>query len=71
MKEAVQKALNELVEGLPDAKVTAENDPDGGAYVLVDDVDLGPAFRPRRSWIAFQITWTYPESDVYPHFIEL
>lgn len=70
MKPAVQQAVGQLVEGLPDANVTAEDDPDGGAYVLVEDIDLGPAFAPRRSWIAFQITWTYPEADVYPHFID-
>jgi hypothetical protein len=23
-----------------------------------------------QSWIGFQITWTYPDADVYPHFID-
>jgi hypothetical protein len=69
MKEAVQKAVDELVEGLPNATVTAKDDGSGGAYVLIEDVDLGPAFEPRSSWIIFQITYVYPDSDVYPHFI--
>jgi hypothetical protein len=69
MKPAVEEAVDELVAGLPDAKLETLPDANGGAYVRVSDVDLGPRFAPRRSWIAFQITWTCPDADVYPHFI--
>ena len=70
MKEPVEKAIEELRAGFPDTTVKAKADPEGGAYVLLDEVDLGPAFSPRRSWISFQITWAYPAADVYPHFID-
>lgn len=70
MKAAVAEAVDELIAGLPQANVQAEADPEGGAYVRIDEVDIGPAFEPRKTWIAFQITWAYPDADVYPHFID-
>lgn len=69
MKKFVQTAIKELEDGLPDAKVTARDDGDGGAHVLVEDVDFGEAFAPRKSWIGFHVTWS-PDADVYPHFID-
>ena len=45
-------------------------DPDGGSFVIVDDVDIGAGFSPTISWIGFHITWTCPDADVYPHFID-
>src|SRR5690348_209810 len=70
MKTAVAEAVDELVAGLPQATVETKDDPDGGTYVLVDEVTLGPSFDPPSSWISFQITWAYPDADVYPHFID-
>lgn len=70
MKAEVEKALHELASGLPDVKVESKEDPDGGAYVLVDGIDIGPSFEPASSWIAFHLTFSYPDADVYPHFID-
>jgi hypothetical protein len=36
----------------------------------VDGVTIGRCFDPGSSWIGFHIAWTYPDSDVYPHFID-
>ncbi len=69
MKEGVEAAIEELEEGFPGAKVTAKDDESGGAFVLVEDVDYGGAFAPRRSWIGFHVTYN-PDADVYPHFID-
>lgn len=41
----------------------------GGAFVVVDDLELGRAFTPSRSWIGFQIPALYPRADVYPHYV--
>ena len=70
MKQAVIDALNELVAGLPEAKVTSVEDDDGGAFVLIDSIDIGPRFAPSETWIGFHIVFSYPEADVYPHFID-
>lgn len=70
MKPEVEKALEELATGLPDAGIESKEDPDGGAFVLVDGIDIGSSFEPTSSWIAFHITFGYPDADVYPHFID-
>ena len=69
MKPEVAKAVDELAAGAPGAGVRTKEDADGGAFVLVDGLELG-RFEPAISWIGFHVTWTYPEADVYPHFIE-
>jgi hypothetical protein len=70
MKPEVEKALEELATGLPGAKIESKEDPDGGAFVLLDGIDIGSSFEPASSWIAFHITFSYPDADVYPHFID-
>jgi hypothetical protein len=70
MKAAVATALKELTEGMPEATVTHKEDPEGGVYVIIDSVDIGPRYEPRTSWMGFHISYAYPEADVYPHFID-
>ncbi len=65
----VEMAVTELREAFPDATVTAVADNQGGAYVTVDPIDLGSKYSPASTWIWFHITFQYPMSDVYPHFI--
>jgi hypothetical protein len=68
MKAEVAEAIEQIkraavgVRSVPDA--------DGGACVLVDGIDIGSAFSPSVTWIAFPITWAYPDTDCYPHFID-
>ena len=69
MKPDVQKAIEELIDGAP-GTVRSEEDGDGGAFVLVEKIDIGEQFAPRITWIGFHITWPYPDADVYPHFID-
>jgi hypothetical protein len=70
MKAAVEAAIAELRAGLPGHEVLVQPDADGGAYVIVDELHLGDHFAPSISWIGFQITWTCPDADTYPHFID-
>lgn len=70
MKPEVEKALDELTTGLPDATVDSKPDPDGGAFVLVHGIEIGSSFEPASSWVGFHITFAYPDADVYPHFID-
>ena len=62
-------AIEELSQTFSDATVTYESDGAGGAWVTIDSVQLGPVYEQETSWIAFQITFPYPEADVYPLFI--
>jgi hypothetical protein len=70
MKPAVARAIEELTAGAPGGEVRALPDVDGGAFVIVDGIEIGSCFDPATSWIGFHLTWPYPDADVYPHFID-
>ena len=69
MTEAVAAAVDEIRAAFPDAAVSVREDDDGGAYVTVDAVDPGSPYLQRETWVGFQITFPYPNADVYPHFV--
>ena len=69
MKPDVVTAIEELRQAFPKATVTVSEDSDGGAHITMDPVDPGPAFAQRETWLKFHITFQYPYSDVYPHFV--
>jgi hypothetical protein len=67
--DEVQVALEELRTSFPDSSLIFEETGDGGAWVRVEPVPTGPAFPQGETWSAFQIPYSYPEADVYPHFV--
>lgn len=69
MNLKVLKAVDEVRAAFPDAQVSADAEPDGGALVFVDPVDPGEQYRQRSTWIGFRIGFQYPYADVYPHFV--
>jgi len=44
-------------------------DSNGGAYVFVECVDIGPKYAPSTTWMAGHLVPTVPYGDVYPLFI--
>lgn len=66
---AVLEAIEELRETFPESSVTYVSDDQGGAWVTIDSIPVGTAYTESTSWMTFQITHPYPESDVYPHFV--
>jgi hypothetical protein len=70
VKEDVAAAIEELQTARIGGGVRTKEDPDGGAYVIVDDVAIGDSFDPTTSWIGFHIVWTYPDADIYPLFTD-
>lgn len=69
MKTEVSTAIEELKRQFNCSVVTASADGQGGAYVFVEPVTLGPRFKPDSTWMGFQITAQYPYADIYPIFI--
>jgi hypothetical protein len=69
MKTAVQRAIDELRETFPGVAVSVEEDSDGGAYVTLESVPLGEPYAQVDTWVGFHISFQYPASDVYPHFV--
>jgi hypothetical protein len=47
-----------------------EEEPQGGAYVIVHNVFVGDQYEPSKSWAGFLITFQYPRADVYPLFFD-
>jgi hypothetical protein len=70
MKPDVEQAIRELRDGLPGHEVLAQEDPDGGGHVIVEGLDIGPSFVPATAWLGFHLTWSYPDADVYPFFMD-
>lgn len=66
----IEAAIAEISAQHPTATITVTPDGDGGAFVTLDRVPLGPQYNQDATWIKFHITVNYPIADVYPHFIE-
>lgn len=71
MKPEVAAAIQQIRLQFPDSNVETREDGQGGAYVVVDPVDLGPLYTEgtRQTWIGFLISFQYPFADVYPHHV--
>lgn len=63
----VAAAIKEIAADYPN--LDAEPDGNGGARVIVHDLPLAPIYRQRQTWCEFHITYSYPNADVYPHFV--
>lgn len=69
MTPEVEEAILEIKQAFPGHQIDVEIEAQGGAYVVVHDLDIGEQYRPSATWIGFLIDFQYPRSDVYPHFI--
>lgn len=69
MTPTVAEAVEEIKAAHPGATVTLRDDGSGGVFVILEPVDPGPIYAQRETWVGFQITFQYPYSDVYPHFV--
>jgi hypothetical protein len=69
MKVEVASGVEDLKRQFGAAQFTVREDGQGGAYVVMDPIDLGEKFTPRQSWMGFHIPAQYPYADIYPVFI--
>ena len=69
MKQDVANAIQELKWAFPSSDVCIQEDGDGGAYVIVEDVAIGSRYWPSSTWLGGHITALYPYADIYPLFI--
>jgi hypothetical protein len=70
MTPEVAFAIEEIKCAFPDNRVDVVADGDGGAFVTVDNVNLGPTYDPEISWLGAHVSFQYPRADVYPHFVD-
>ena len=69
MKQDVAQAIEDLKEAFSSSDVSSQEDGDGGAYVIVEDVGVGCRYQPPSTWVGGHITALYPYADIYPLFI--
>ena len=67
--EAVGQAISEIQGTFGSSAVLVREDGQGGAYIIVEDAALGVPWAQPSTWVGFQVAYTYPHADVYPHFI--
>lgn len=70
MTPEVETAVEEIRQCYDGHKVEVAPEAQGGAYVIVHDLLLGERYTPSTSWVGFLIDFQYPNSYVYPHFID-
>ncbi|OKI58019.1 hypothetical protein [Micromonospora sp. CB01531] len=65
---AVATAVDAVREHFAGKPVEVTPDGAGGAFVIVNDIEVGPSYTPSTTWLGFQISAAYPSADVYPHY---
>lgn len=70
MTPSVAVAVDGLKKAFPNTTVTVlAEDGNGGAYVLVDGIELGPKFNTAKTWFGAQLPASLPYADIYPLFM--
>ena len=70
MNDPVRQAIDEIGSSFTTHKVVELEDGQGGAFVIVEGIAIGEQFSPSTTWIGQAIAYTYPDSDVYPHWLD-
>lgn len=69
MLSPVALAIEQIRAAFAPSTVLVEEDGSGGAYVVVEAVDLGAKYCPPHTWLGGHLTPQTPYSDVYPLFM--
>lgn len=69
MTPTVQQAIKELRTAFPKCPLSVQEDGEGGARVIMEDVPLGGPFILESTWVGFHVSFQYPYADVYPHYV--
>jgi len=65
----VRQAIDQVRRAFPDHGIETLAEPQGGAYLVVDEVPIGDAFVQTTSWLGFLVGFQYPRAHVYPHWL--
>ena len=68
LKETVAEAITQIRERFDGHEVHVREDSEGGAFVTVDELEVGQLYTQKATWLGARIVCTYPYADVYPHF---
>lgn len=70
MNVGVIAAVEELRRAFPGTELTVQEDGSGGAYVILENMDIGTRFAPASSWMGGHVPAQYPYADIYPVFMD-
>lgn len=65
---AVAAAIDAVRAHFAEKSVEVVPDGAGGAYVIVNDIEVGTRYSQTTTWLGFHVNAAYPASDVYPHY---
>lgn len=69
VKTAVTRALKAIQEAFPDWPVGTWPDGQGGLWVEMTGVPLGPPYSQDETFLVYLLPFTLPGSDIYPMFV--
>ncbi len=69
MTPSVAGAVDEIVRHFPHSPVVLREDQEGGAFMILESLPIGEPYVQMDTWCGFHVTFQYPYSDVYPHFV--
>ncbi|MGB5901721.1 MAG: hypothetical protein WBH00_02630 [Xanthobacteraceae bacterium] len=69
LKVGVAKAIEGLRNHFPDHQIEVAPTEDGGAFVIVADVELGAPYQQAASWVGFFLSTACPDDDTYPFYV--
>jgi hypothetical protein len=69
LKSAVQDAIDGLRAQFGPERVTVASDDQGGAWVQVDDLELGATYVQEATFLICLLPFNLPNADVYPAFV--
>ena len=69
VKASVRAALESLEQAFPTLPMRVVPDGQGGAWVELTDVALGPPFGEESTFLVFLLPFNLPGSDIYPMFV--
>jgi hypothetical protein len=68
-KAAVRDALEMIKRAFPDWGIVTHPDGQGGLWVELTGVPLGPPYQQASTFLVFLLPFTLPGSDIYPMFV--
>lgn len=69
LKGSVRSAIELLQTAYPSITLRVVADAQGGAWIEMLDVPLGPPYTQATSFVVFLLPFNLPGSDIYPFFV--
>jgi hypothetical protein len=69
LKAAVREALESLANGFPAVAINVTPDGQGGAWIEMLDVPMGPPYIQATTFVVCLLPFNLPGSDIYPLFV--